>query len=66
MIIIDEVLYFYQNNLNSITKSKWSPKRLDVIQAFEEQLDFFGKMDFLKLFEDNVEHILKPFVLIFP
>lgn len=36
-------LYFYYTNSDSIVRSEWSPKRLDAIQAFHEQILFFEK-----------------------
>lgn len=34
-------LYYYYENASGIMKSEWSPKRLDSIQAAEEQIQFF-------------------------
>lgn len=39
--IIDEELYFYRNNPNSIINDKYNIKRLDSIDAFEERYNFF-------------------------
>lgn len=39
--VIDNGLYMYYQNPNGIMNSKWSPKRLDVLDAFEEQKQFF-------------------------
>ena len=36
-------LYFYYTNSDSIVRSEWSPKRLDAITAYEEQIDYFRK-----------------------
>ena len=38
-----EPLYFYYTNPDSIVRSEWSPKRLDAIPAFREQIIFFEK-----------------------
>ena len=40
---LKEPLYFYYTNSDSIVRSEWSPKRLDAIQAFHEQILFFEK-----------------------
>lgn len=40
---IDQPYYAYFINPNGITKSEWTPKRLEVIKAFDEQLFFFKK-----------------------
>lgn len=40
---LEEPLYFYFTNSNSIMNSEWSPKRLDAIKAYEEQIAYFRK-----------------------
>lgn len=40
---VDAPLYYYYVNHESITKSMWSPQKLDGVDAAEEQLDFFKK-----------------------
>lgn len=40
---LKEPLYFYYTNPDSIIRSEWSPKRLDAINAFQEQILFFEK-----------------------
>lgn len=39
--VIDEPLYAYYINPNGITKSGWTPARMDGIQSLEEQLRYF-------------------------
>lgn len=39
--VISAPLYAYYINQEGITKSKWSPKRLDVLGAFQERIRFF-------------------------
>lgn len=48
--IVDAPLYAYFVNSQGITKSEWVPKRLDVIEAFEQRIEFFEerKKDSLK------------------
>lgn len=40
---IDEKLYFYYTNPCGFMNSNWSPKRLDAIKAYEEQITYFRK-----------------------
>lgn len=42
---LNKKLYFYYTNPHSIVRSKWSPKRLDAITAYEEQITFFRKSE---------------------
>lgn len=39
--VVEEKLYAYYYNPNGITKCKWSPRRLDVLGAYEEQMAYF-------------------------
>ncbi len=39
-------MYNYYINSNGITKSEWSPKRLDAVEAFNRQLKYFKKHKF--------------------
>lgn len=43
---LETPLYFYFTNPESIMKTNWSPKRLDVIGAIEEQISFFKNNGF--------------------
>ena len=40
---LKEALYFYYTNPTGIMKSRWSPRKLDIINALEEQVAFFKK-----------------------
>lgn len=40
---LESKLYYYYVNNDSITKSKWNPKRLDALYAVEQQSAFFRK-----------------------
>lgn len=44
--VISAPLYCYYHNPNSITTSDWTPRRMEVMQAFDEQLSFFAKSGF--------------------
>ena len=48
---VSQPLYFYFINSEGITKSEWSPKRLDALDAYEEQLLFFSANNYKKAFE---------------
>lgn len=40
--IVDAPLYMYFQNENGIMLSQWNPKRLDALDAYKEQLQFFN------------------------
>ena len=40
VVFVDEPLYFYYENTDGIMNSSWSPKRLDALEALEQQLNF--------------------------
>ncbi len=40
---LKDPLYFYYTNPDSIMGREWTPKRLDIIDALEEQIEFFDK-----------------------
>lgn len=40
---VDLELYYYFQNSNSIMHTKWTPRRLDEVQAYEEQIKFYEK-----------------------
>lgn len=41
VVVISAPLYGYYVNLEGITKRSWTPKRLDVLTAFQERIVFF-------------------------
>lgn len=43
---ISEPLYFYFRNDKSITKEEWSPKKIDAVDAFSQQVKFFKANNF--------------------
>lgn len=43
-------LYFYYQNDNGIMRSKWSPRRLDAVEALKEQTDFLKLHGFQKAY----------------
>lgn len=44
---LEEPLYFYFTNSASIMNSEWSPKRLDAITAFHEQIIYFQENGYI-------------------
>lgn len=51
-------LYNYYYNPSSITKSKYTKKRLDIIPAMEEQISFFSECGYTKVYELGVRKYL--------
>ncbi len=47
-------LYYYFDNQDSITKSRWTPRRLDSIEAFAMQVRFFREQGFQRAYEKAV------------
>lgn len=58
---IDQPLYYYFYNIESIMKSKWTPKRLDAIEALYSRMGFFQKHHFLFAYQYTVIEIAKYF-----
>ncbi|MCI7737040.1 MAG: glycosyltransferase [Clostridiales bacterium] len=52
---ISAPLYYYFKNSDSITKSGWTPKRFDKLDALDEQADFF-RMNGFKHAYDMIAH----------
>ena len=46
---ISQSLYAYYHNENGITKSTWSPAKLDLLEAIEEQIDYLSNRNLLSL-----------------
>ena len=42
--VVPAGLYAYYWNPDGLTKKKWSPRRMEVWQAYEEQIDFFTRL----------------------
>ena len=49
--IVEDYLYKYRQNSNSITGKQFKEKRLDAIQAYEERLEFFKEKDEKDLYD---------------
>lgn len=52
--VTDEELYFYRINENSIMGQKFNPKRLDVLDAFEERKEFYKNCGEMELYFDTI------------
>ena len=50
---INQPYFAYFTNLNGIMESNWNPRRLDELEAIEEQTDFFEKIGDKNLIEYN-------------
>ena len=55
---IETPLYFYYQNPESITR-KWTPRRLDAVQAIYEQIVYFNKNRFVKAYEWSCFHYIE-------
>ena len=40
--VIEEPIYYYFINTEGITKSQWTPRRLDILEALTNQIDYFS------------------------
>ena len=59
IVFIDECLYYYFRNPESIIHSKWTEKRFyDCLTALKEQNAFFKEKNFTKIYEFNEIFIL--------
>lgn len=59
---INQPYYAYFINNEGITKGKWNPKRLVVINAFEEQYNFFANFNDCELIEFSEKQFLQHLV----
>lgn len=48
--VTDMPLYYYFRNPDGITKSSWSPKRLDAWEAIEQQMRFFQDRNDMRMY----------------
>ena len=47
--VIDEPLYAYFQNDEGITRSKWTPNRLDALEGIEQQIEFFEHNSYIEI-----------------
>lgn len=57
--VIDEYLYNYRQTDNSITGKKFNVKRLDILEALEERMDFFRENNESELCENTLKVYLE-------
>lgn len=50
-------MYFYYKNTDSITKSVWTPKRLDSIEALKESMSYFINNNYIAAYRYAVSHL---------
>lgn len=63
---IDKVLYLYYQNTDSITKKTYSLKRLDILLALEERMQFFQENGLDKLYaKDSYKYLCKILIQIY-
>jgi len=55
----DIPLYGYYRNPNSITENGWTPKRLDVLEALQQQATFFAEHGYRELQVYRIRDVLK-------
>lgn len=53
--VLDCELYYYYINPNGIMNSEWSVKRLDILDALENQIEFFNKNHYSKALCDKLK-----------
>lgn len=54
-VVVDENMYYYFSNPTSITRSKWSDRKLDSIDAHEQRLEFFKEINHPKAYRREQE-----------
>ena len=59
IVYIDEPLYYYFINSNSIMGSRWTPRRLDLLEAIEQNLVFFSEHNFFQAYLNRLEMMKK-------
>jgi glycosyltransferase involved in cell wall biosynthesis len=52
--VVNQPIYAYYQNTNSITQQKWSIKRLDALSALEGQVSFFANNGYEEIAKDRL------------
>ena len=63
VVYVSVPLYYYYMNTASITKSRWTPKRLDALDAKEEQLRFFREKENISMYRFCLRNYLETALL---
>lgn len=58
VVFVKHQLYFCFDNAESLTRTEWNPRRLDDIVAIEEQIRFFRKTHYQKVYK----HLLRDYM----
>ena len=58
LVFVDVELYYYYVNVNSIVQSTWSLKRLDSLDAFKQQMEYFQNMNYMKAYESSARALM--------
>lgn len=58
IVVTNLKFYYYRQRENSIISEKFNPKRLDVIQAYEEKLEFYKKKNEIELYQKEIPKFL--------
>ncbi|GFI42006.1 glycosyltransferase family 2 protein [Thomasclavelia cocleata] len=67
VVALDEQIYFYRVNMDGIMLSKFSLKRFDIMQAFEERMVYFkehNQYELMRLTEKEKDKILAQYNII--
>lgn len=59
IVYIQEPLYFYYINPNSITERGWNPSRLDLLEAIKESIDYFRLNNYKSAYLCRIEMMKK-------
>lgn len=57
--VIESLMYAYFMNPEGITKSRWTPKRLDGIAAFEEQISFLDEHNVRRARDHRIDQYMR-------
>ena len=63
--ISNRKLYYYRYNQNSITNKQFNEKRLDVIDALEERIEFFKNRNEIELYENTLNLYLGTLIYLY-
>ena len=54
IVHLEYPIYFYYTNPEGISGSRWTPKRLDIFEAYREQIAFFKEKGYRRALEKSV------------
>lgn len=63
---ISQPMYYYYVNTEGITQEKWTPKRLDALDAYKMQMDYFRVHGFKDAYKFSLCHIVDYIYCIIP